>query len=296
MAKSFKGAGDRIAHFYPGLRFDLKLMKSDLEDGEYVVVALLNALAWMMLVLLLVAGLFAMQGKVSKEVLAKTFSSPEGMLDTVSRIRLALVPAIATFFVLSLAFFYYPRIAVRKIVESVDKDLVFALKDLLVQISSGVNLYNSMANISKAGYGKVSDEFKIAVQDISTGKSQDEALEKLAVRTESDFLKRTIWQVVSVLKTGASLRGALESLVQSMTQYQNAQVKNFIQELNLWILVYVIVGIAIPSLGATLLVVLSLFSGTSIQESTLITLMAVCLMGEFALIEYVKVKRPVLYG
>ncbi|MEM4389623.1 MAG: type II secretion system F family protein [Candidatus Micrarchaeia archaeon] len=296
LARRLKGVGDRLARYYPGLRYDLKLLKSDLDEGEYIIVALQNALAWTVLILLLMVGLYAAQGKVTKEVLARSLSSAPALADTLWRIRLALLPALAAFFVFLGAFLYYPRVMVRKVVEAIDKDLVFALKDLLVQVSSGISLYNAMANIARAGYGRVSSEFGATVQDISAGESQERALEKMALRTESEFLKRTAWQMVTVLRTGASVRGALAALVTNLSQQQAASIKAFIQELNLWILLYVIVGIAIPSLGATLLVVLSLFSGSAVQESALVLLVSACLAAEIALIEYVRVKRPAIHG
>jgi len=271
-------------------------LKSDLEEGEYIIVAFENALAWMLLILALVVSLYALQGKVTGEALGRALSSPSAFLGTLARMRLALLPALAAFFIFLGAFLLYPRVMVRKVVEAVDKDLIFALKDLLVQVSSGISLYNAMANISRAGYGRVSSEFRLAVQEISAGESPERALERMALRTESEFLKRTAWQMVTVLRTGASLRGALSSLVLNLGQHQAARVKSFIQELNLWILLYVIVGIAIPSLGATLLVVLSLFTGSAVQESALILLVGACLATEVALIEYVKVKRPAIHG
>jgi len=48
-----------------------------------------------------------------------------------------------------------PKVQARKIAENIDRDLVFALKDMQLQISSGVPLYDAMRNVAQADYGRV---------------------------------------------------------------------------------------------------------------------------------------------
>jgi archaeal flagellar protein FlaJ len=199
------------------------------------------------------------------------------------------------FFLLLALFLFYPAILVRKCVESIDRDLVYALKDLQIQISSGVSLFEAMKNLSGSEHGFVSEEFRNVVQDINAGEAQDVALEKLALKTESEFMKKTIWQIVIALRSGASLQGTVKNLVDNMRQYQSAKVKSYTQEMNLWILLYLIVAIAIPSLGATLITVLSSFSSGQMREPVFLALLAACFLGQYAIIKYVKLSRPLVY-
>ncbi|MBI4399526.1 type II secretion system F family protein [Candidatus Micrarchaeota archaeon] len=252
------------------------MLKSTYTSGEYLIAAFLNAF-------LLSSLLFSL-----------VFVLSIGKSTMQTSIQNALLPGVAALLLLFLLYLYYPRIQVKKIVEEIDKDLVFALKDLTIQIMSGVTLFEAMRNISNANYGKLSKEFEIVVKDINSGEPQEKALEKMALRTESEFLKRITWQIISVLKSGSSLRNALESITTSVKQHQANQIKTYIQEMNLWTLLYGIIGVAIPSLGITVIVILSSISGIKITEFTFFILLLLCFIAELVIIQYVKVKRPAL--
>lgn len=296
IATVFRGLGEKFALLFPSLKYDLALLHGDESEGEYFIEAMANAFAWAILVFLIVALVLAMQNKVGSEALAEGAAGTREFLNATRPLRPAVVPGISAFVLFLALFLYYPRVLVRKATETVDNDLVYALKDLLIQVSSGVSLFNALSSVSKAGYGRVSKDFGVVVQDISAGSPQEVALEKLAKRTESDYLKRTMWQLITVLRTGASLSGALTSIVVDLTEYQRRQIKRYTIELNLWILLYVLLAAAIPSLGITLMVVLSAFSGSGVRESTMLLLTGGCLVCELLLIEYVRVKRPNLQG
>lgn len=293
-ARRFRGFGDRFSILFAGLEYDLKLSESELSEGEYIVASALNAFLWMLLMLLLTVALFFARGMLTLAEIQAGFSSPEALAAFALHNMPLFAPPLATFVLMFFFFIRYPRIVAGKIVEAIDKDLVYALRDLMLQINSGVSLYDAMRNVSRSGYGKVSEEFAKVVQDISTGEAQDVALEKMALRTQSEFLRRTIWQLVTALKAGASLQGALNSILQTLRRYQSQNVKAYTQELNLWILVYIFVSVAIPSLFITLLVILSTFGGVGVNESFIIMLVIGCFIGEFVLMEYIKIRRPVL--
>jgi archaeal flagellar protein FlaJ len=271
VARNFLGLGRALAKPFR-LSKQLKILQSDFDEGEYVAISGVNAAAWAFLVLVLVRAL-----------------APKLPLNTL------LLPALATFVLLTLLFLVYPRILVRKAVEEIDRDLVYALKDVQIQISSGVSLFEALKNVSLAEHGLVSKEFRSVVQDINAGEAQDVALENLALRTESEFMKKTIWQIVIALRSGASLQGTVKNLVDNLKQFQSAKVKSYTQEMNLWILLYLIVAIAIPSLGATLITILSSFSTVQMREPVFIGLLVVCFIAEYVIIKYVKLSRPHVY-
>jgi flagellar protein FlaJ len=149
-----------------------------------------------------------------------------------------------------------------------------------------------MVNISRSGYGTISKEFRRTVQDINAGEMQETALEKMAMRTESEFLRRTIRQILTAFRSGASLQAALKSVIKNLQQYQYSQVKSYTYELNLWVLLFIMTSVAIPSLGITLLVVLSTFGGMSVDEGFIIELVAFSLFCQIALVEFIKSRRP----
>jgi len=294
ISRYFRGFGDRVSFLFSGLEYDLRLAESEMSEGEYIVASALNAFLWTAFMSFLILVLFFWRGTITLEEISIGVGSWDGARWFVADNWLALVPPIITFALMFLFFIRYPSIVAGKIVESVDKDLVYALRDLMLQISSGVSLYEGMRNVSRSGYGRVSEEFAKVVQDISTGEAQDTALEKMALRTQSEFLRRTIWQLVTALKAGASLQGALNAILQALRRYQSQNVKAYTQELNLWVLLYIFASVAVPSLFITLLVILSTFGGIGINENFIIAILLACFAAELVLVEYVKVRRPVL--
>lgn len=292
--RPLRGIGSRLSFLFPGLRYDLRLAGSDFEEGEYIIASLLNSAIWALIAFILVFSVYYSRGNITDAEVSGATASLISFNTFLSNHSIVFTPPSAVVFLLFIFFMRYPRIMAGKIVEEVDKDLIYALKDLMVQISSGVSLYNAMLNVSKSGYGRISEEFGRVVQEINTGAPQDKALESMAMRTESEFLRRTIWQIVTALKAGASLQGALSSIMQALRQYQAQNIKSYAQELNLWILIYIVVAVAVPSLGVTLLVILSTFGGLGLSELFIVFLLFVCFVSELVLIEFIKVRRPVL--
>jgi flagellar protein FlaJ len=206
-----------------------------------------------------------------------------------------LLPGAATFILATLFFWRYPKILVNKMMEEVDRDLIFALKDISFQMASGVSLFDALYTVSRSGYGLVSIEFEYVVKDIAAGVAEDEALTRMTNRTESQYIKKTMWQLVSILRSGSSIQSAIGSIVDSLNQYQNEKIGQYINEMNLWVLVFLIVGVVVPSLGATILIILSSLGGVGIKETAFILLLIVCFAFEYVLIQYLKVRRPVVY-
>ena len=126
--------------------------------------------------------------------------------------------------------------------------------------------------------------------------SEIDALEKMGVRTESRFVKRTIWQLVNVMRSGASVVMALRNVVSSLVLYQQKQIRDFTQELNMWSLVYMIFAVILPTLGVTMLVVLSAFSQAGVSKGLFIAVIAVSFFAQVGVVGFVRSRRPIIYG
>lgn len=187
---------------------------------------------------------------------------------------------------------FFPKIQSNQIAAQVDQELIFAVRTLLIQVSSGVSLFEAMRSIAKSNYGQVSKEFNEVVRDVNSGMSEQSALEKLAFKTNSEVLKKTIWQIITTMKSGGSIVNAMEAQVQELVQKQVETIKNYSAELNLWTLVYLIIAAAMPSLGVTFLVIASSIGGSGIGREAviLIALLAFCVQA--ALIMLVKSQVP----
>ena len=66
----------------------------------------------------------------------------------------------------------YPQIYLSRKERDIERNLVSALNNILIQLNSGIPLFNIMTNISDAKYGALSEEFKYAVKRINTGEPE----------------------------------------------------------------------------------------------------------------------------
>ncbi len=207
-------------------------------------------------------------------------------------ITLMLVFGVGGFFVMLAYHLFYPRIATHQLALFVDQQLLFALRNMLLQLSSGMSLFETMNAVSKGGFGEVSHEFEQVIQDVNSGLSETQALEKLAFRTESEFLKKTVWQILTALKSGGSIVGALNVQIDSLIGHQMESIKNYSAELNLWILIYLVVAAAMPSLGVTFLTIISTIGGSGIGKEMIITIVLLSVLVQIGMITFLRTRVP----
>jgi flagellar protein FlaJ len=275
--RRFIGLGRGLAKPFKWLERDLGRIGFKEEPAYYVLTSGLNAFAWSFSFFLLMAFLLS--------------TRPQG----IEVAPLVLPPTLVFCFMFSL-FIYYPRIILKKIAERIDRNLVYALKDLRLQVSSGVCLFDGMTNVSKTNYGEISQEFEKVVREINAGVNEIDALERLGVRTESRFVKKSIWQLVNVLRSGASVTSALRGVVDSLTSHQQKLIRDFTQELNLWSLIYMLFAVIAPTLGTTMLVVLSAFGGSGVSRELFLAVVLVSFIVQGVIIGFIKNRRPVIHG
>jgi len=180
-----------------------------------------------------------------------------------------LIAGIAAFPLITILGFFtfanYPKIKAKKLSRELEKDLPYALRHMLIEVRSGISLYESMVSVSE-GYGEALQEFNRIVKDINGGKPQVEALEDSIVRNPSTQYRRAMWQMINALKSGTDVSNTLETLVDSMIKQQKMEVEKYGKELNPYILVYLMIAVIMPSLGVTFLIVLSTFTGIGLNN------------------------------
>ncbi|MFH0969849.1 MAG: type II secretion system F family protein [Candidatus Diapherotrites archaeon] len=190
----------------------------------------------------------------------------------------------------------FPIIRVKKKVRDLDRNLVFALRTVLVQIRSGVSLFESMKVVAEGNYGAVSREFKKAVDQISTGTIQEVALERIAENNPSIFFRRALWQIVNGMRAGADISAVLSESVDTLTEAQSIQIRNYESQMKILSLVYMMLGVIVPALGITFLIVLSSFPQIHISELYFWILLIGVGVAQFMYMGIVKSKRPSLLG
>jgi pilus assembly protein TadC len=193
-----------------------------------------------------------------------------------------------------LAYIRYPSIIAGKRGENMDTHLVFALKEMLLQVTSGVQLYRAIDNVSKQNYGTVSTEFAKVSQDVRAGIPLDRALLRMSQRNKSFLLDRVTWQISNGIKAGASMHVMLRSMIDDATMDKRSRIRDFAGELNLWGLLFMTFAVAVPSIGLTMMIILSTFGGGGMGPPIFVLFICVCFFFQIVVIGFVKSRRPVV--
>lgn len=192
----------------------------------------------------------------------------------------------------------YPKVYANRKQKNIDKNLIPALEDMLVQLNSGIPLFTIMVNLSSSGYGELSEEFKRAVRKINAGLSHTVALEELGEKNNSLFFRRTLWQMSNGLKAGGDLSAIISESIKSLYEEQYLQIQNYGNKLNPLIMFYMLTSVILPALSATFLTILASMISLD-QKNTMglfIGLFVIVGIIQFMFLGVIKSTRPSLLG
>ncbi|MBM3282153.1 MAG: type II secretion system F family protein [Candidatus Diapherotrites archaeon] len=271
----FAGIASRLGKFFSSLPNTLKLAHLPVDANTYLAASLISA------------GMYSLFSFILVAVLS-TFTSG----DVVQGLRFGFVTGLSIGIGMFLLHMYYPRILAKQNASGIDQGLMFALRSMQVQVNSGVSLYDAMANIAQSNYSIISEEFEKVIQEINAGVNEGAALERLALRTESEFLRKTVWQLVTNIRTGSPMSVALQSIMETLTEYQSRAIKSYAAELNMWILMYLLIAAALPTIGITFMIILSSIGGSSISQDTIFLTLGAAFVIQIILIGLIGSRTP----
>ena len=275
----FRGIGIKVLNFYPSVRYDLRMIGVDALPEHYCAIAFISAAIWAVMLTAFIA-------------IALTFSplpAPAKMLFPI----LAFVVVLMLFLLLHL---YYPKMMARSIAAKIDRELIFVMRDMLIQISSGIPFFNVVENVGNANYDYASAEFKSVANRVKAGGALIDELERMAIHTNSEYLKRTSWQLVTAMRSGANMTTTLRGIVKVLVDYQFSLSKSFNAELNFIVLIYLMLSAVLPTIGTTVMVIFSVFGLLGVTPEVMAGVVGVSFVGQMAVIGYVKMKRPGLFS
>jgi len=264
--------GEDARQFLPSIEQDIQAARMDVDVAPYLAFSMFKAIQ-------AGVGIF-----VAMLALGFMFD-----LDIAINGSFVLGPVVAGFVFFSVA--YRPKIKAKKIARQVEKNLPYALRHMLIEVSSGISLYQAMVSVTD-DYEEASDEFQKIVADIQGGKSQIEALEDSIGRTQSQMYRRTMWQLINSIKSGSDVTTTLESLVDTIMEEQKLKVQNYGEDLNPFILMYLMLAVIFPSLGVTLMIVMSSFTGFDIDETLFYMIIGGLILFQTFFLNLIKTRRP----
>ncbi|MCK4497038.1 MAG: type II secretion system F family protein [Candidatus Aenigmarchaeota archaeon] len=277
ISKRFLGVGETLSHFFPGLDFELEQAGFDYEPREWCAIAVF---CFVFYFCILSSLMFTLMVALKAEI--------------VRVLIISLPVGFVIGFVSLLYLTFYPKLYVNRKTRNIEKNLPTTLHHLLIEIKSGVPLYNSLVSIAQSKYGTLSDEIRKAVNEINTGKSEIAALEALARENPSLYFRRVMWQLVNSLKSGADIGDTIKNLVDTLSEDQRIAIKKYGSVLNPMALMYMLFAVIFPTLGITFLLVISSFIGVGFDvQWILVGILGFLLIFQFMLIGLIKSRRPV---
>ena len=193
-------------------------------------------------------------------------------------------------------FFYMIRLPDLKISRKgrdISKEIVFAGRFIIIELESGVPLYNTMINVSK-NFEVVGKYFKEITDKVDLGTSMEDALNEAVEFVPSDDLRKLLWQIINSIRTGSDVAGSLYSVMEQITKDQITEVNKYGKKLNPLAMFYMIIAVILPSLGMTMMIILSSFINFELSLTILLVLAGFLGFVQFMFISMVKFSRPAI--
>jgi len=167
-----------------------------------------------------------------------------------------IAPILFIFFVNYLML--YPLQKIRISGKEVEKDVLFAVRDMIIALRGGVPLYNAIVSVTR-GYGAASQEFAKIVNLVNLGVPLDQAIDQVVTTSKSPSFRRIMLQASTTLKAGADITAAMQLTLEQITMERTIELRRYGQKLNAVAMFYMIIGVIFPSMLITVAIVLSTF-------------------------------------
>ena len=146
--------------------------------------------------------------------------------------------------------FSFVDVQIRKYGRELDGDLLFIAEYFLVSLESGLPLGNSIKRLAKLNRpgGRF---FNTVYTEFQTGKDLETAIFEAISYSPSPSLKKLLKKLKDSLNIGVDLKIILENFMEESSEKKIIEIKGFSKKLNPVIMMYLLFGIVLPSLGVT---------------------------------------------
>jgi flagellar protein FlaJ len=277
LSTPFKGLSEAVQSIFPNYEVNLRESDLFLTKDEFFAISIMNTFIWWLILSGLLAVIFNLLAIRNPIITA-------GIV--------GLVLAIMVFARITLGV----KLMAQRKAKSIDSNLVFGLKMLLVEVNAGVSLFDAIVLVASYKLGNMSAVFKEIAKRLGSGEKEDEVLTDVAAKNPSPFLKKTLWQIVSGMRAGSPIGKVLQESLDALEREQKSEIIEYGSSLRVLTLVFMMLGVIIPAMAVAFLVVINSLPGVSIsKEVPWIVIIGVAVF-ELMLIGFVKSKRPNLMG
>ncbi len=211
---------------------------------------------------------------------------------TVIAVLLGGVFALACYNMLFNQFLRYPANKAKARGKEVERAILFAARDIIISLRSGVPLFNALTSVS-SGYGAASAEFAKIINLIQLGMPMDQAIDQVSAASTSRTFKRIMLQASVSIKEGADVVSALQEVVDQAMQERTIELRRYGQRLNALSMFYMLFGVIFPSIGIAVLSILTTFINIfSVTNTVLILALVFIALLQFVFFNIMKNSRP----
>jgi flagellar protein FlaJ len=283
LSKPFRPVGRSLANFFPTVEEDLQYANIPMNAEKYfgcVIVMVLHI--FLLLFLVIFVTTLLTQKKVE-----------EKMLTPVANIFFrAFFVGLIVSLVLLLIYSRLPKLKANSRAKLLDIELLFALRDMLIQLRSGMPVFKSIINIGEGEYGEISKEFRKMGLDLTAGVSIEDSLKNMAKRNKSIFIRKFVFQALLTIKSGSGLDKAIGSIIRELQEKQSLDIREYAQKLNLCAIVYMLGFIVVPSIGIVIASIFATFLGCTCSASLIYLVISILVAAQFGLVQMIHSLRP----
>ena len=272
MSRRFLIVANLFKNFFPNLEIHLVQSNIKINTNNYISLAVFSFLFWAVLIFTTTFPFFL---RVSN--LMGIFS---------------VVLSFVVSYVIFLNIIYYPKLLVTRRVRDIERNLVFAMRHIIIQVKSGVPLFDSFESVAASNYGLLSTEFSNLTKEVSLGASLTDSLENMIYRNPSSMFRRVLWQIINSTKAGVDLGNSLSNMLDNLSQDQLIQIRKYGSQLNPLALMFLMFSVIIPTLGVTFLIVFSIFAGFELSKPIFFVLIIFLVLFQFSFVGIIKNRRP----
>lgn len=215
-----------------------------------------------------------------------------GLLSAMQRpLYIALIAFPLIFFLSFNYFLQLPSVLKIKKAKEINKEIVFATRFLIIETEAGVPLYNCFINMSKT-YKHIGKHFKTIVESVNLGTPMEDAINDAIQVCPSKNLQKIFWQILNTLHTGSDVTKPLNSVLEQIIKEQKIEVEEYGRRLNPMAMFYMMVAVIAPSLGTTMLIIFSTFTGFEVGLTVLLSIAVLIGFIQFMFFSFIKSSRP----
>ena len=246
------------------------------------------------------AGMFDTPEEFIKKTILSAFYLTTGITALVVTVltQLEILSSIIYFafpvFMFFIMFFYMLKVPDVKILrkgKEISREIVFAGRFMIIELESGVSLYDAMINASK-NYEVIGKYFKEIIDKVSMGTTIEDAINETIETTPSSDLTKLLWQILNSLRTGADISSSLSNILDQIVREQIIDVKEYGRKLNPLAMFYMVIAIIVPSLGITMLIVLTTFISIKVDLAALLAIALFLGFIQYMFFSIIKSSRP----